>query len=246
MSSLPSRAHPTTLLHMMMDHLVEAGQDWLWGTATWAGQWVENSEQCCRVCPHGLQPPLAGCATHQFTLLPKKSWSAGKHPLKKRAATKLPASHKLLDHPTLVSSAAAAKAKKCLCLWLFGFLKVKQVTGCTSLCTQTALGSLTGCTSVFAGPRAWHLLFWDLAKWFRADDAVQRPILPPQSCTCSWDTVRGTLGHPTHLLYRENMFWIVWVKRGEKTSSTLSWLDSASQLLVLTIFFPHLSFAPFN
>lgn len=42
----------------------------------------------------------------------KKSQSAEKHPLKERAATKLPASHKFFDHPTLVSSAADAEAKK--------------------------------------------------------------------------------------------------------------------------------------
>lgn len=214
---------------------------------TRAGQWVDSSELFCRMCPHGLYPPLAGCATHQFTLVLKKIQECRETSTEKKTpATKLPAFHKSLDHPSLVSSAAAAKAKRCLCLWLFVFLKAKQVTGCTSSCTQMALSSLTGCTCMFAVPRAWHLLFWDLAQWFGADDVVQHSILPPHSCTCSWDTVRGTFGHPTHLLYRENMFWIVWVRRGEKSSSMLSWLDSASQLLVLTLFFPHLSFAPFN
>lgn len=176
----------------------------------------------------------------------KISQSAEKHPLKKEQPPNfLPPTSSLTIPPWWVLL-QLLKLKKCLCLWLFEFWKVKQVAGCTSSCTQMALGSLTGCASTFAVFRAWPFLFWDLAQWFGADDAVQHPILPPHSCTCSRDTVRATLGHSTHLLYRENMFWIVWVRRGKKTSSMLSWLDSASQLLVLTVFFPHLSFAPFN
>lgn len=225
---------------------IEAGQDWLWGTATWTGHWVEITELSCRMCPHGLYPPLVVPHTNSLWYWKNPRVQRNIHWKKEQPPNFLPPTNSLTIPSWWVLLQLQQKAKKCLCLWLFRFLKVKQVTGCTSLCTQMALGSLTGCTSMFAVPRAWQLLFWDLAQWFGADDVVQHPILPPHSRTCSWDTVRGTLGHPTHLLYRENMFWIVWVRRGEKTSSTLFWLDSASQLLVLTVFSPHLSFAPFN
>lgn len=76
------------------------------------------------------------------------------------------------------------------------------------------------------GAKSLALIFWDWAWCLIAYDVVQHSILMPYCCPCSWDNVRGILGYPTHLLYMENMFWIVWVRGKEKFM--VSWLDSVS------------------
>lgn len=48
---------------------VGAGQDWLWGTAAWAAQWVESSDYFCRMCPMGFILPWQD-VPHINSLLP--------------------------------------------------------------------------------------------------------------------------------------------------------------------------------